>query len=455
MRVSLQGGLMKKSLLLAALLSANLANAATVAIIDSGTDMEHKEIAPSAWINPGEIAGNDRDEDRNGYQDDIYGWNFAEGNNQVIDYSYLGLLTEDVKKFFAIQTKIFYGTATQEEITWLREAVSDQAFIKRLSTYGNFMHGTHVAGIAAKNNDSKILAIKLIPTEVKLPGQSLDDIKGNSLKLKILKGLLTTLAKQQVTLLEEIGSYVNFHKAQVANGSFGTGFNQAKMIVETVGKVLIKDITAQQVEDMARHFMNTLVTEGQRFVMAAPKTLFVFAAGNDGMNNDMYPTYPTNIAAPNVISVAATIEDLTIAPFSNYGIKEVDVAAPGVGITSAAPGNNYIQVSGTSQAAPYVANIAAKVVDANQNLTPAQVRQIIIKTVDKRDFLKGKVSAEGIVNSERAIRAAELSLVHSLEMSVDLSHQEIIDSNSNEAFGPISVAHKGFVLPLPSNFVIR
>lgn len=446
---------MKHLITATALLTSTLSYGATVAVIDSGTDMQHKVIAPQAWINPVEIPGNDRDEDRNGYQDDIYGWNFAEGNNQVIDYSYLGLLTEDVKKFFAIQTKFFYGTASSEEITWMREQVKDEAFIKRLSAYGNFMHGTHVAGIAAKNNDSKILAIKLIPTEVKLPGQSLTEGKANSLKLKILKGLLTTLAKQQVKLMEEIGAYVNFHKAEIANGSFGTGFNQAKMIVETVGKVIVKDITPEQVEEMAHHFMNTLLLEGQKFVSAAPRTLFVFAAGNDAMNNDKYPTFPTNIAAPNVISVAATLEDLTIAPFSNYGTKEVDVAAPGVGITSAAPGNNYIEVSGTSQAAPYVANIAAKVVDANPNLNPAQVREILIKTVDKRDFLKGKVTAEGIVNSERAIRAAELSLDHSLEMSVEISHLEIIDSGDNKAFGPKSVAHKGFVLPLPSNFVIR
>ncbi|GAB4012546.1 MAG: hypothetical protein Fur0010_08530 [Bdellovibrio sp.] len=447
---------MKHLITAAALLTSTMSYGATVAIIDSGTDMQHEVIAPQAWINPIEIPGNDRDEDRNGYQDDIYGWNFAEGNNQVIDYSYLGLLTEDVKKFFAIQTKFFYGTASSEEITWMREQVKDEAFIKRLSTYGNFMHGTHVAGIAAKKNDAKILAIKLIPTEVKLPGQNLtEEGKGNSLKLKILRGLLTTLAKQQVKLMEEIGAYVNFHKAEIANGSFGTGFNQAKMIVETVGKVVVKDITPEQIEEMAHHFMNTLLLEGQKFVSAAPKTLFVFAAGNDAMDNDKYPTFPTNIAAPNVISVAATLEDLTIAPFSNYGAKEVDVAAPGVGITSAAPGNNYIQVSGTSQAAPYVANIAAKVVEANSNLNPAQVREIIIKTVDKRDFLKGKVSAEGIVNSERAIRAAELSLEHSLEMSVEISHLEIIDSGNNKAFGPKSVAHKGFVLPLPSNFVIR
>lgn len=445
---------MKKVLLAATLAVIASAQAATVAVIDSGTDMQHKEIVPHAWINPIEIPGNDRDEDHNGYQDDIYGWNFAEGNNQVIDYSYLGLLTEDIRKFFEVQTKYFYGTATAEEIQWMRDQVKDQSFIKRISAYGNFMHGTHVTGIAIKNTASKTLAIKLIPTEVKLPGQSLFEGKGSGLKLKILKGLMTTLAKQQIVMMSEIGAYVNFHKADIANGSFGTGFGQAKMIVETIAKVVMKDITPEQVEDVARVFMNTLLLEGQKFVNAAPKTLFVFAAGNDGSNNDVYPTFPTNLDAPNVISVAATMEDMTIAPFSNYGIKEVDIAAPGVGILSSAPGNNYLTVSGTSQAAPYVANIAARVKEANPGLTPAQVKQILLNTVDKRDFLIGKVTSEGMVNAERAIRAGELSNDLSLEMSVDISRQEIVDSGSYITFGPKSVASKGFVLPLPSNFVI-
>ena len=44
--------------------------ASTIAIIDSGTDMKHEVIAPFAWINSIDLPDNQRDEDRNGYQDD-------------------------------------------------------------------------------------------------------------------------------------------------------------------------------------------------------------------------------------------------------------------------------------------------------------------------------------------------------------------------------------------------
>ena len=146
------------------------ANASTVAIVDSGTDYKHTSLANNIWMNPNEIPNNDRDEDRNGYQDDIYGWNFAESNNEVIDYSYLGLLNEDIRKFFNIQAKAMTGEATDEELAWLREQVSKEEFLKTLQIYGNFMHGTHVAGIAAIDSEMiKLLSVKLIPTEVKLP----------------------------------------------------------------------------------------------------------------------------------------------------------------------------------------------------------------------------------------------------------------------------------------------
>ena len=160
-------------------LAAPYSQAATIAIIDSGTDMLHNDISPKAWINPVEIAGNSRDEDGNGYQDDIHGWNFAEGNAEVIDYSYLGTLTEDIRRFFQIQTDAMLGTFTEEDLAWARAQLQDENFIKQISIYGNFMHGTHVGGIAIEGVDeAKLLAVKLIPTEVKLPGQ--EDSKSNA-----------------------------------------------------------------------------------------------------------------------------------------------------------------------------------------------------------------------------------------------------------------------------------
>jgi subtilisin family serine protease len=52
-----------------------------VGVIDSGVDTTHEDLKPVLWRNPGEIAGNKKDDDKNGYADDVYGWNFIGGKD--------------------------------------------------------------------------------------------------------------------------------------------------------------------------------------------------------------------------------------------------------------------------------------------------------------------------------------------------------------------------------------
>ena len=52
-----------------------------VAIIDAGVDITHEDLSSLIWVNEDEIAGNDKDDDNNGYIDDINGWNFL-GNSK-------------------------------------------------------------------------------------------------------------------------------------------------------------------------------------------------------------------------------------------------------------------------------------------------------------------------------------------------------------------------------------
>lgn len=63
------------------LLNGKTSQTVVVAIIDSGMDAEHEDLAANMWVNKGEIAGNGIDDDGNGYIDDIHGWNFIGGAN--------------------------------------------------------------------------------------------------------------------------------------------------------------------------------------------------------------------------------------------------------------------------------------------------------------------------------------------------------------------------------------
>ncbi len=85
-------------------------------------------------------------------------------------------------------------------------------------------------------------------------------------------------------------------------------------------------------------------------VAGCPNVLFVVAAGNNGTSNDTAPHYPCNYgAAPdnlaNVICVAATDQNDSLASFSNYGAS-VDLAAPGVGTTSTWPAYDTLYTQG-------------------------------------------------------------------------------------------------------------
>jgi subtilisin family serine protease len=58
------------------------ASSVRVAVIDTGMRLDHPDLAPNLWTNPGEIPGNHIDDDHNGYVDDVHGWDFV--NNDAI-----------------------------------------------------------------------------------------------------------------------------------------------------------------------------------------------------------------------------------------------------------------------------------------------------------------------------------------------------------------------------------
>ncbi len=458
---------MKKSMgIITIFLFANGAFASNIAIIDSGTDYQHKLLAPHTLTNKGEVANNGKDDDGNGYIDDVLGWNFAENNNQIIDYKYVGTFSPDVPKFFEIQTKILRGRATPADQEWIKQKREDQDFIKELMKFGNFVHGSHVTGISVVNAiGNKTTGVKLIPTEqgasalwVKEQLSSfvqMNEEGDDMLQKMLLKMGLAQLAKQQSELLAKVGQYVSSRHAHVANGSFGTGKMVAQIIVGQLFQMIVgREPTPEELQEFSKAFLQNMVDEGKAFVDAAPNTLFVFAAGNDANNNDEMPTSPANIKTDNTMSVAATLDRGKLASFTNYGQQTVDVAAPGVGILSSIPGNpgenTLMTLSGTSQAAPYVANAAGQVRDANPKLKPAEIRQILMGTVDKKDFLADKVVSGGVVNPKRAARAATLSRKMGVDQAIEAANRTIRDMPSRLGIFDVDMEKDLFVLPLPS-----
>jgi subtilisin family serine protease len=141
--------------------------------------------------------------------------------------------------------------------------------------------------------------------------------------------------------------------------------------------------------------------------------LFVAAAGNSEANNDITPEYPASYKLNNIVSVAATDQNDRRAPFSNYGISSVHVAAPGVYILSTFPGDLYVGLNqeiimGTSQAAPHVSGLAALLETYYPHFTIYQIRGTIMRYSDALPTLIGWLYLDpgfvgGRINANRAI----------------------------------------------------
>jgi subtilisin family serine protease len=158
-------------------------------------------------------------------------------------------------------------------------------------------HGTHVAGTigAQGNNSAGVTGVNW-------------DVQLMSLRAGDAEGSLET------TDIVQAFAYACAEGARVVNGSFGSS-------------------------GVSQSMYNAIVSPG------CANTLFVFAAGNDGANNDLVPQFPCNYHRPggygagaaNVVCVAATTDLDELADFSNYGVASVHLAAPGADILSTWP----------------------------------------------------------------------------------------------------------------------
>jgi subtilisin family serine protease len=275
-----------------------------VAVIDTGIQTNHPDLAANIWTNPGEIAGNGIDDDGNGRIDDVNGWDFVNNDNNPMD---------------------------------------DNG------------HGTHCAGtIGAVGNNG--VGVVGVVWSTKLVGLKFLGAGGSGSTSAALSALQYCIGKN----------------IKVSNNSWGGGgFNQS--------------------------MANALTTS------ASIGHLFVAAAGNAGTNNDSSPSYPASYTNPNVIAVAATASNDTLASFSQYGLTSVDVGAPGVSIVSTYPTNSYATLSGTSMATPHVAGVVTAVYGQNPSWTYQQVRDRIYSTVRPVAALSGRCVTGGMVNLQAAL----------------------------------------------------
>jgi len=173
--------------------------------------------------------------------------------------------------------------------------------------------------------------------------------------------------------------------------------------------------------------------------------LFVAAAGNEYSNSDIKKYYPADYDLDNIISVTAIDPDLRVLSTSNYGVRTVDIAAPGENIYSTLPGGGFGNMTGTSQATAFVSGVAALLMAHNRDFDAKAVRKYILKTGDSLDWLKDKTRTSKKLNIYRTLTMLDQGVGASgiVANNTSSSDAEFFASPTEEKKGPSSLQSFG------------
>ncbi|PFH37247.1 subtilisin SUB8 [Besnoitia besnoiti] len=317
-----------------------------VAVIDTGVNYIHSDLANSIWVNEQELNGVPGfDDDQNGYVDDVYGWNFLHSNNNPMD---------------------------------------DNG------------HGSHVAGIigAQRNNNQGVSGIS---SHARIIALKILDNKGEG----------------------DVSHAIPAIRYALDNG--------AKVITNSWGGI----------SGPGTQILGVLLKEA---VADASGSVFVIAAGNDGMDITKTPYYPASFLRDWTITVGAHARDGALPQWSNYGHNSVHLTAPGESITSTWMGSGYRLSSGTSMAAPMVSGVAAEILAYNPILQPQQVIDVLVQSAIS-DRRHQNISLTGArLNAYRAIVLSQLQFF-------SVSSTELHVGGTTDPVGEVEITFQASVLP--------
>lgn len=131
--------------------------------------------------------------------------------------------------------------------------------------------------------------------------------------------------------------------------------------------------------------------------------LHVCGAANTRTNVDHVPYFPAGFDIRSLLSVAASDYYDELANFTNYGPLTCDLAAPGVAIDCPAPGGTWVVQGGTSLAAPHVSGAAGLLTSLVPGLTPREIKDRLLDSVDALPQWSGRVVSGGRLNVARAV----------------------------------------------------
>lgn len=409
-----------------------------VGVVDSGTDLLHEDLRDVAWVNVKEIENNGIDDDKNGYIDDINGWNFlgtiykehleyerivkdpiiadeetlkeaTEFYNKKVDGAEAnkkryGQMLQMVTNVDSTLSKYFKNKNYSKDD--VMDASTDDNSLKQSLSIAKQMYGNGLRSLSQAIQELNSLVDK---ADELLNGDSLKNEYRNILgdDPNIMDDKPYGDSKTGHSIKDEShGTHVSGIIAASRDNKIGINgiANNVKiMAVRAVpdGDEYDKDVALglRYAVDNGAKIINTSFGKGfspkkewvfEAIEYAASKdVLIVNAAGNDGNNIDFEKVFPIDSRdlkteiSDNFLTVgamSANYDENLPASFSNYGKINVDVFAPGVQIYSTTPENEYAKFSGTSMAAPSAAGVAALIRSYYPKLSASQVKHILMNS---------------------------------------------------------------------------
>ena len=403
-----------------------------VAIIDSGIDINHEDLDGVIWTNKNEIPYNGKDDDNNGYVDDVHGWNFlGDTYNEQLEMTRLVASGDtssqrfaeakaDVEKSYneALQTKknidallqrippaqetlkkhLEKNDYTKDDVRRINPDTEDLGQAKGLQMflYNNNLNLNQIKEIGESYNDQLNYNYN-VNFKGRKTGDNPDDFND---KPGYGNGNVKPVKKS-----ESHGTHVAGIVAAKRNNGKGANGVANNVEIMSIRAVPNGDEYDKDIAKAIRYAVDNgaLIINGsfgksysphsdwvrEAIKYAADKdVLIVHAAGNDSNDIDIEPNFPAdNIdgfeIAENYISVGALAPICgsgMVAGFSNYGDINVDVFAPGAQVYSTTPENEYDTKGGTSMAAPAIAGLAALLRSQYPKLTAVQVKKVILNS---------------------------------------------------------------------------
>lgn len=358
------------------------------AIWDSGVDVPI--FKKQLYINPKETV-NGKDDDGNGFVDDVNGIAFDLESNRTPDLlnnlkdlrSDRALVTSHTKGLMDLQANIDSPEASALK-KYIGNLKPDQItpFLEDLNLFGGFSHGTHVAGITAAGNPY----VRLLPVRI-------------TFDFRQIPTITPSVAQSEKEAKATIDA-VNYMKAagvRVVNMSWGGSRQDIEEALEKKGV----GSTAEERAELSRKLFKIQRDSLEQAMKSAPEILFVAAAGNSDNDNEFAEFIPSGLKLPNMITIGAVDQSGKPTSFTTFG-KNVKLYANGFEVNSYIPGGQQMKFSGTSMAAPNVTNLAAKLLAVNPKLTTDQLIELITKGADPMEGYEGRF----VINPKKSVAMA-------------------------------------------------